>query len=358
MLKFHSLRVTDLRPEGDAAVRISLAVPEELRAEYRPRPGQHIVLRTQLGGEEVRRTYSVISTPQEPRLDIAVRVHAHGRLSKHLAEQVRPGDMIDVLPPNGSFGPREGARRGTFVAFASGCGITPVTAIVEALLTTHADNRVVLFHGNRNSARAMLLEDLLALKDRFVARLSLHFVMSREPQDIEWLNGRIDRAKVREFAGSLFDPKDVSDYFLCGPGTMIDDIGAELRSLGVDAARIHGEHFTVATLEQAPEIRPAPATQADGDMTRVNVVMDGRRRSFPMRRGEETILDAAERAGLDLPFSCRAGVCSTCRTRLVKGEVEMMQNFALEEWEVEQGFILACQSHARTPELEINYDER
>jgi ring-1,2-phenylacetyl-CoA epoxidase subunit PaaE len=202
----------------------------------------------------------------------------------------------------------------------------------------------------------------MALKDRFLDRLSLHFLMSREPQDVALFNGRLDRAKLRELAGTTFRPLEVSDFFLCGPGTMIEDLGAELRALGVEGSRIHGEHFTVsgeqAAAKAAVTVAPTAPAPAEAGVTQVTVVIDGRRRSFPMQREGETILEAAERAGLDLPFSCRAGVCSTCRTKLVRGEVEMQQNFALEEWEVGQGFILACQSHARSDELEINYDER
>lgn len=357
MLRFHSLRVAEVRPEAEAAVRLALQVPPELRDEYRMRPGQHVVLRVQLDGEEVRRTYSLIGTPDDANLEIAVRVHSRGRLSRHLAQRVRAGDTLDVLPPNGSFGPRDAQPRGTYVAFASGCGITPVIAIVRSLLAADPGNRVLIFYGNRSGARTMLMEELLALKDRHLGQLSLFFLMTREPQDVDLFNGRVDAGKLRELAGRLFEPTAIREYFICGPDPMIDDIGAQLRALGVEPGRIHGERFTVAAPAPAVEAPVVAVPQEEAGVTQVAVVMDGRRRVFPMRGGE-TILDAAARASLDLPFSCRAGVCSTCRTKLVRGEVEMQQNYALEEWEVEQGFILACQSHAKTPELEINYDER
>jgi ferredoxin-NADP reductase/ferredoxin len=377
-------------------------------------------------------------------------------MSRYMAEQLNVGDHLEVLPPNGSFTPRRaGEGSGTFVAFASGCGITPVWSVLRALLAANNGNRVILFYGNASTSRAMCLEELLALKDRYLDRVSLHFVMSQEPQGVELYNGRIDPNRVRQLARVLFAPGEVSEYFVCGPGNMIDEVAATLRELGVEADRIHGEHFTVAsttavggtpesvaasasgaiTVEfvdappgaivvefdaapagvaaQAPgksrgsretavfefEVTPDEAASAPldsgsatheagstshgaapasylsvtvsetatsapaepavaSDQAVVIVLMDGRRRTFNMRMNDEIVLDAAIRAGLELPFSCRAGVCSTCRTKLVRGEVEMEQNYALEDWEVEQGYVLACQARVKTPVLELDYDEK
>ncbi|HYM26889.1 MAG TPA: 2Fe-2S iron-sulfur cluster-binding protein, partial [Steroidobacteraceae bacterium] len=274
----------------------------------------------------------------------------------------RAGDALEVLPPNGSFTPRSAAQPGgTYVAFAAGCGITPVLSVVRSLLA-HDAARVILFYGNSGSARTMCLEDLLALKDRHLGRLSLHFVMSREPQEVELYNGRIDAARVRQFAGALFEPRRVTEYFLCGPGDMIEQVSATLRELGVEPARVHAEHFTIATAAPpaAEAARPAAgaAPAAAADHAEVTILMDGRRRSFAMKRDDETVLDAAARAGIELPFSCRAGVCSTCRTKVVRGEVQMAQNYALEDWELEQGYVLACQSRVKTAVLELDYDEK
>ncbi len=362
MLKFHALRVATVTPDAEDAVAIELEVPEALRAEYRGAPGQHVVVRTTIDGQETRRTYSLVNAPGEWPLRIVPRVHARGLMSRYLAEQLRAGDALEVLPPNGSFTPRAAAQPGgTYVAFAAGCGITPVLAVVRSLLA-HAGTRVILFYGNSGSARTMCLEDLLALKDRHLGRLSLHFVMSREPQEVELYNGRIDAARVRQFAGVLFEPRQVAEYFLCGPGDMIEQVAATLRELGVEAARVHAEHFTVATAAPASAAAAHPAAAAapaaGADQAEVTILMDGRRRSFAMKRDDETVLDAAARAGIELPFSCRAGVCSTCRTKVVRGEVEMAQNYALEDWELEQGYVLACQSRVKTPVLELDYDEK
>ena len=434
MLTFHSLRVVEIHPEAEDAVGISLEVPPELRATYQGLPGQHVVVRTEINDEENRRTYSLVNAPGEWPLRIVLRVHTSGHMSRYLAEQLNVGDSLDVLPPNGSFTPRRAAQEaGTYVAFASGCGITPVLSVMRSLLAANPGNRVILFYGNASTARAMCVEELLGLKDRYMQRLSLHFLMSREPQESELYNGRIDAGRVRQLAQVLFNPGDVTEYFVCGPGNMIDEVSATLRELGVAGDKIHGEHFTVATttgvggtaesvaasasgaitveFADAPpgaisvefDERPADAIAVefdaptaavanagdtvwapenastapgkvgapDGgataspskpalapDQAEVTVLMDGRRRTFTMRMNDEVVLDAATRAGLELPFSCRAGVCSTCRTKLVRGEVEMAQNYALEEWEVEQGYVLACQARAKTPVLELDYDEK
>jgi ring-1,2-phenylacetyl-CoA epoxidase subunit PaaE len=376
MLKFHPLRVVQVAPDAEDAVAVALEVPGALREEYRGRAGQHVVVRASIDGEDTRRTYSVVSAPGEVPLRIVPRVHPHGRMSRYLAEGLRAGDTLEVLPPNGSFTvPDDVVAGSTFVAFAAGCGITPVLAIVRELLSRDA-GRVIVFYGNAGSVRAMCLEELLALKDRHLARLAVHFVMSREPQESELYNGRLDAARVRRFASTLFRPHAVSEYFVCGPGDMIEQVSAALRELGVEGARVHAEHFTVATaaagaaaaggVASAPPVAPDRAASpagtdtagADPGLAEVTVHMDGRRRSFSMRRGGETVLDAAARAGIELPFSCRAGVCSTCRTKVLSGEVEMAQNYALEEGELEQGYVLACQSHVKSATLELDYDER
>ncbi len=369
MLKFHELTVAQVSPDAEDAVSISLAVPAELQAEYHGCAGQHVVLRLGIDGEETRRTYSLVNAPGEWPLRIVPRVHAAGKMSRYLADSLRAGERVEVLPPNGSFTPRRAESGGTFVAFAAGCGITPVLSIVRSLLA-QANTSVILFYGNTGTARAMCLEELLALKDRYLGRLSLHFVMSREPQEAELYNGRIDAQRVRQLAAMLFSAAQVSEYFICGPGDMIEQVSAALRGLGVDGARVHAEHFTVTSAGEpagtgaaAPgvatlAVSPSGAVERAADSAEVTVLMDGRRRTFTMKMDDETVLDAAARAGIELPFSCRAGVCSTCRTKVVSGKVEMAQNYALEDWEVEQGYVLACQSHVKTPTLELDYDEK
>jgi ring-1,2-phenylacetyl-CoA epoxidase subunit PaaE len=358
MLKFHRLPVSAIEPDAEDAVRIRFDVPAALRDEYHFRPGQHLALRLELDGVEARRTYSIVDGSPGQALTIDVRVHEQGRVSRHLAESLRVGEALDVMTPNGSFQSRATLDRPrTFVAFAAGCGITPVHSIIAALLAGSPDSRCLLFYGNRSRERAMLLEDLLALKDIYLERLSLNFVMSREPQDIPLFNGRLDVAKLGEFAGSLFDVAAVDEYFLCGPGTMIDDLTLALTGRGAAADRVHSEHFTTESAATGVAATAARESVAASDEARITVVMDGRQRTFAMPMSGMTLLDAANEAGIDLPYSCRAGVCSTCRTKLVRGKVDMGEQYALEDWEVEAGYVLACQSEPRSAELEINYDE-
>jgi ring-1,2-phenylacetyl-CoA epoxidase subunit PaaE len=361
MLTFHPLTVAELRPEAADAVCISLEVPDELREAYRFLPGQHVGIRATIGGKDVRRTYSICSGADERHLRIGVRLHDHGEMSRYLARQVRAGDKLEVLTPTGRFfAAIDPAAARSYVAFAGGSGITPILGIIRNVLMSEPGSRCTLFYGNRTTGTIMFAEDLLALKDRYPDRLALNFILSREPQDIDLFNGRLDAAKVQALAGRLFDPAATDACFLCGPGTMIESVHDALIGLGVDAARIHSEHFVsgVAAQQRSERAATSEAPAAGVQMTQVTVVMDGRRRSFPMAPGGATVLEAAERAGLELPYSCRAGVCSTCRTRVVRGSVTMTTNYALEPWELEDGYVLCCQALPTTPELEITYDER
>jgi ring-1,2-phenylacetyl-CoA epoxidase subunit PaaE len=356
VLKFHPLAIAGRSPVADDAIALTFAVPDALREEFRFQAGQHVALRTEVGGQEERRTYSIVNPEGAGAITIGIRVQKGGRMSEHLAAR-SIGETIDVLTPNGSFHAQAGAEGArNYAAFASGSGITPVISIAATALERHPGTRFQLVYGNTSTARTMFLEEIQALKDRFLPRLSVRYVMSREPQDAEWFNGRIDAAKLAEFARHDLDVAEIDEFFLCGPGTMGEDLEAALRGLGAKG-RIHIEHFSPVGAEVArPAVaEPLPAT-ADAS-AEVTVVMDGRRRRFTMPLAGEVILDAAGRAGLDLPFSCRAGVCSTCRAKLVKGTAEMEHNVALEDWEVEAGYILCCQARPTSAALEISYDE-
>jgi ring-1,2-phenylacetyl-CoA epoxidase subunit PaaE len=362
VLNYHPLKISELRPEGNEAVCVTLAVPDDLRETFRFAPGQHIGVRATIDGQEVRRTYSICSGTDEHHLRIGVRVHERGSMSGHVGRKLRVGDQLEVLPPTGRFflTPDAKATR-TYCAFAGGSGITPILGIVRNVLRHEPSSRVLLFYGNRTTASIMFAEDLLALKDQYPQRLALYFLMSREPQDVELFNGRLDAAKVAALGRELFDARGIDAYFLCGPDTMIESVKEGLIGLGVEQGRIHSEHFT----SDAKRVSKPAAVGLKPDLqrnekaqTQVTVVMDGRRRSFEMPSDGTTVLEAAEQAGLDLPYSCRAGVCSTCRTRVVRGAVTMMTNYALEQWEVDAGYVLCCQALPAATELEITYDER
>ncbi len=247
----------------------------------------------------------------------------------------------------------------TCVAFASEGGLVPALGLVKRLLARAPNDRVLLFCAVQGGDHAESLEDLLALKDQHLDRLSLGFVTQRDADEAELLSGRLDAAKVGSLAGKLFDAAAVREYFVCGPQTLLDDVTGALKSIGIEPGRIHTDDSALERAAgSANGLKPPAGLNPQVNETRVDFVMDGRRRSFNMLRGSESILDAAARAGIELPYSCKAGVCSTCRTKLVRGEVALAQNYALEDWELEQGFILACQAHAKTSEIELTYDEK
>lgn len=247
--------------------------------------------------------------------------------------------------------------RETYAVFCCGADITALVALLVADLGRDPGRSFLVFYGNDGQAPAGALEELLSLKDRYIERLALHFIMEREAEEGELLNGRLDASKLRALAGVLFEPRAVGACFVTGTGSVAAQLRAALQDLGVEPQRIRAvQDEPIVAASDAPRATALPAA-AQAGLTQVDVIMDGRRRAFSMRTGQESILEAATRAGIDLPFSCRAGVCSTCRTKLVRGEVELAQNYALEDWELAQGFILACQAHAKTAELEITYDE-
>jgi|HubBroStandDraft_4_1064222.scaffolds.fasta_scaffold61351_2 ring-1,2-phenylacetyl-CoA epoxidase subunit PaaE len=241
----------------------------------------------------------------------------------------------------------------TYVACAAGADLAALVKLLAARLAAEPASSFLVFYGNYGEVNDTALEELLALKDEHLERLALHFIMDREPEEGELLNGRLDAHKLRLLAQELFDPLSVHGYFLTGAAGSVAELRGALTHLGVLATRIHAAE---GALPLAEPLVADFVTPSAGE-TQVEVVMDGRRRSFVMQTGTESILEAAARAGLDLPFSCRAGVCSTCRTKLVRGEVALAQNYALEDWELAQGFILACQAHAKSAQLEITYDE-
>ena len=357
-LTFHPLRLVAREPAADGAVALTLEVPAGLRDDYQFQPGQHVAVRAMLAGRELRRTYSLVGTPGSATLRLGIRVQPEGGLSHHLAHAVPLGAAIEVLSPTGRFirAIDPGTRRHCLV-IAAGSGITPVLSITTAILANEPGSFVTLIYGNRNIARTMFVEELLALKNRFLERLALHFVMSREPQDVELFNGRLDASKLRALAGRVFDPATVDEVYVCGPGDMVSVTRATLAAFGT-AAPIHSEQFTSAANDATLAATPTTAVAAKAAAAMVTVVQDGRRRSFAMLDSDASVLDAAERAGLELPFSCRSGVCSTCRAKVVRGSVTMAHNVALEDWELAAGYVLCCQSRPTGAELELTYDEK
>jgi ring-1,2-phenylacetyl-CoA epoxidase subunit PaaE len=367
MLSFHPLKVASVERAAEDAACVTMEVPPALRDAYAHRAGQYVTVRRMIGEREERRTYSIVTPPGRGILKLGVRVQTGGRMSGALGLELRAGEWLDVGTPMGRFHTAISAEREySYLAFAAGSGITPILSLAAEVLAQEPRSRFTLIYGNRSIARTMFLEDTLALKNRYIDRFAVHFVMSREPQQTEWLNGRIDGPKVRELAHHMPEIAAADEYLICGPGDMVDEVRAALKALNGNAP-IRFERFAAAagvpagvpTGAPRPVPQAAPAALEPQDiLATISVVMDGRRRSFPMASGDASVLAAAERAGLELPFSCRSGICATCRARITDGAAVMTHNIALEPWETEAGFVLCCQARPTTRTLDISYDHK
>ena len=352
--RFHRLAVHDLRRESADAVSLTFAIPSELSNDYSFAPGQYLTLRTTMEGEEIRRSYSICSGPDDGELRIAVKKVDGGAFSSWAADELKAGDELDVMTPTGRFGIAHApAEARVYVGFAAGSGITPILSIVKGVLAREPDSRFFLFYGNRSTGGMLFREALEELKDRFMERFSLFHVISGEEQDIPILHGRLDGDKVRVLLRSLVPASQVDHVFICGPTGMSDDIEATCRDIGIAEDRIHVERF-VSGLGGKPRAKAAVAVSAPPKAL-ASLVIDGKRREVPVAEGE-SILDAALRAGMDLPFACKGGMCSTCRAKLVEGQAQMELNYSLEPWELKAGFILTCQARPVSDKVVVDYD--
>jgi ring-1,2-phenylacetyl-CoA epoxidase subunit PaaE len=347
---FHRLRVAAVERLCDDAVAVTFDVPDDLRELYAFRPGQYLTLRQRTGDGEERRSYSICA-PAGAAPRVGVRRVDRGLFSEWLVDRVAAGDEVEVGPPSGSFTPElaAGTHHGLI---AAGSGITPVLSIAASLLSAHEDTRVTLLYGNRRTDTVMFTEEIADLKDAYGPRLHLLHVLSREPMEAEIFTGRLDAEKLRVLLGALVDVADVDQWWLCGPLGMTEAAVDVLTGFGVDRKTVHRELFYVD--EPPPELhRPDPAVE--GATSEVTVVLNGRATTMTLPRAE-TVLDAAQKVRADLPFACKGGVCGTCRAKVTAGEVTMRRNFALEDDEVEAGFVLTCQSHPTTEAVTVDYD--
>lgn len=357
-LHFHPLRVRSLQPDTDESVIVGFDVPDELRETFAFTPGQYLTLRATVDGEDVRRSYSICSGADDGELRVGVRLLPGGVFSQWVHSSLGAGDSVQVFPPQGHFHvPLAADARRHFVGIAAGSGITPILAIMKTVLAREPQSRFTLIYGNRRQASTMFREVIEDLKNRYLTRLALHHVFSREPQDAPIAEGRITRDKLAAFLGPLIDPRGIDEVFVCGPHEMNDAAEAALLAAGVAAERIHIERFGFgAPLPGAAPLHPVLA--GDAASARLSVIRDGQQREVDFIEGDASLLDAAARAGLDVPYSCKSGVCSTCRAKLLEGKVRMDRNFALDKRELDAGFILSCQAHPLTERVTISFDER
>lgn len=357
-VEFHKLKVADVRRETPDSVSISFAVPPELKGDYRFSPGQHLTLRRDCGGQDIRRSYSICNGLDDDELRVAVKKVDGGVFSTLCNEALKAGDVIDVMTPQGRFGVMPDASKPkNYLAIAAGSGITPILSLLRSVLTREPQSRFALIYGNRNSKSIIFKEALEDLKDRFLGRLTVHHVLSREQQEIDLLNGRVDAGKIETLLKSFTPAAEIDHAFLCGPGAMIEEAKRALTKLGTPESHIHIEYFSNDGVPVAPRrVVSDQAASAEKPVATARITLHGSAHEFPMLEGE-TVIDAGERAGLEMPYSCRGGMCCTCRGKLVSGEVEMAVNYSLEPWEKEAGYVLTCQARPVSKEIVIDYDE-
>ncbi|GAA4319977.1 1,2-phenylacetyl-CoA epoxidase subunit PaaE [Flaviaesturariibacter amylovorans] len=360
MIHFHSLAVKKVQRETDDCVSITFNVPPELQDSFRFRPGQNLTVRKVLNGEELRRSYSICSSPLDGTLRVAVKQVEGGLFSTWANTALKAGDTLDVLPPTGNFTPElDPQQRKHYVAFAAGSGITPVLSILKTVLATEPGSRCTLVYGNRSKGSIIFKEELEALKDKHIDRFRLYHVLSREKTDAAVNYGRIDRDKCALMVDKRLLDLDASDeFFICGPEEMIFCVRDYLQEQGVHPKRIHFELFTIPGQKKSQVATEQEAVSDAGPRSQVQVKLDGIAFDFDLSYDGHSILDAALKQGADLPYACKGGVCCTCKAKLLEGEVIMKENWGLEPDEVAAGYILTCQAHPRTGTVVVDFDAK
>jgi len=355
-VRSHPLVIAEIVAETAEAHSIRFVIPEELREEFLFKPGQHLTLIAEIEGEEVRRNYSLCVAPQDGQVMVTVKRIAGGLFSNWANDRLKTGDTIAVMAPHGSFSWdfKPGAAN-HYVGFAGGSGITPVISLLKTALLTEPDSRFTLFYGNRDSQSVIFLEALSRLKNRFIDRLQVYHFLAEEYEEIDLFNGMLDRAKCDEILERLVEPAEAAAFFICGPGPMMDAAEEALKARGVAADKIHLERFTANRPSAALEAQMQALTAEAAGLTML-VTLDGRKRRVAFDAAAGNILDSARASGLPAPFACKAGVCATCRARVVSGEVEMAARYGLTDEEVASGYVLTCQSVPKSEGVELDYD--
>ncbi len=356
MSKFHELRVADVKPETRDAMVVTFDVPSADTESFRYLAGQHLTLKAQIAGEEVRRSYSICAGAQEQKLRVAIKRVDDGLFSSWATDNLKPGHRIEVMEPAGHFNvPLQPELARHHVAFASGSGITPILSLIKTTLAAEPRSRFTLIYGNRASSSVIFKEELEDLKDRYLTRLNLVFILSREQQDVDLFNGRIDGEKCDQLLSRWVDPKGIDVAYICGPQSMMEQVQERLMAKGLAKSQIKLELFAGAMHKGPRPERRNPIQGENG--CQVTVIHNGLTREFSMSKNKQSVLDAALEQGIELPYSCKGGVCGTCRCKLIKGEVDMDANYSLEDYEVARGFVLACQSFPITDALLIDLDQ-
>ncbi len=357
--QFHSLKISDIKRETATCVSVAFDIPSELKSEYAYLAGQYITIKKQIDGEELRRSYSLCSSPLEKDFRVAIKQVHGGRFSTYANKELKVGDTLDVMTPMGNFTtPLDVANQKNYMAFAAGSGITPILSLIKTILRSEIDSTFTLVFGNQNFYSIIFREEIEALKNKFIGRLQVFHILSRERMESEINNGRINTDKCDQLFAKLIDSKQVDQYFMCGPEQMIMSVKEYLESKGIESSRIHFELFTSDASAKAKQSYQESHAVDLGKVSMVTIKIDDRSIEFPLPFGGDTILDAALKQGADLPFACKGGVCCTCRAKVMEGSVDMEVNYALEKDEVENGFVLTCQAHPTTDRVVIDFDAR
>lgn len=355
MSKFYPLTVAKVRHETRDAIAVTFDVPAELKTAFSYQQGQHLTLRAMIEGEDVRRSYSICSAVQDDTLRVAIKRTPGGMFSSWANEALQPGMQLDVMPPMGHFNvPLAADNEKHYLAFAAGSGITPILSIVKTTLMAEPKSHFTLVYGNRATSSVIFRDELTDLKDTYLDRLRLVYVMSREQQDIDLFNGRITQEKCAHFFQHWINVADIDVAFICGPEEMMHGVSAALQEAGLAKEQIRIELFAASIPKH--EHKPRKVESGERHQTEVTVIMDGSAASFSMEQDKESVLDAGLRAGLDMRYSCKGGVCSTCRCKVIEGRVEMDVNYALEDYEVARGFVLSCQAFPLTDKVVLDFD--
>jgi ring-1,2-phenylacetyl-CoA epoxidase subunit PaaE len=353
---FHPLTIASIDPVTEDSVAITFDVPEHLRDDYAFTQGQHLTIRTELAGDDVRRNYSICSPVSSGVLRVAVKRLPGGAFSEHALDVLEVGDVLEVMTPSGRFFTElDPEHEKHYVCIAAGSGITPVLSIVATTLETEPGSQVTLLYANRTHKTVMFLEEVEDLKDRYRERFHLVHVLSREPQEVDLFSGRLDADRLQRIVDTVLPVDTVDEWFLCGPFEMVSSLRSMLVAAGVSKKAVHAEVFHV---ESAPPVRrtPPPGDVAPEGGAEVTITLDGRTSSFRLAPDGPSVLEAALAVRADAPFACKGGVCGTCRAKVLQGSVEMDTNWALEPDEVEKGYVLTCQSHPTSDTVVVDYD--
>jgi ring-1,2-phenylacetyl-CoA epoxidase subunit PaaE len=353
--RFHALRVAEIVPETADANSIRFDIPAELREAFAFKAGQHLTLRATINGEEVRRNYSLCTAPTDGNWMVTVKRIGAGLFSNWLGDQLKPGDTLEVMVPHGSFTTEfDPANQRHLVGIAGGSGITPVMSLIKTLLREEPHSRFTLLYGNRDSSAVIFLEALAGLKDKHLGRFEIYHFLDQEEQDVDLFNGMLDRTRIEEAIEHLVPDAPVVDgWFICGPGPMMDAAEGALLDRNIPKARIHIERFT-ADRPPGAVSREIEQLQSQAEGATIAVTLDGRTRRIAFTQGN--ILDSARSAGMPAPFACKAGVCATCRAKVIKGKVEMAARYGLTDEEVAEGYVLTCQSVPLGEGVAVDYD--